>query len=185
MGLWGKIEDWMDTHHMEHSYVTYDKKGELLRIQCSGRNYCQGAHYLLSSAYNPSGTKKLKWVYRDGKGHQVNEKDKPLKHWKSYTAVILFKTVLKWDKNRLIHIWDGKTKPQLLFKRSKTAFKRAIDSNFKKSPYIESKYVDVSEADTINVPEDFLNYCIMIYESLIGWIEKWENDLKQGEQKDG
>jgi len=179
MSLWEKIEDWMDKHHMEHSYITYGKEGELLRIQSSGRNYCQGAHYLSSSAYNLSGTKKLTWKRIGDRGHQVNEKGKPVKTWKSYVAVILFKTIQKWKNKRMIHVWDGKTKPQLLFKRSKSAFKRAIDSNYKKSPYIQSKYVDVSEAESINVPKDFLEYCTMIYGSLLGWIEIWENDLKK------
>jgi len=182
MSVWEKIEDWMDKHHMEHSYVTYGKEGELLWIQCSGRDYCQGAHYLSSLAYNLSGTKKLTWKMIDGHGEQVNEDGRPYKTWKSYQAVILFKTELKWNGKRMIHVWDGVTKPQLLFKRTKSAFKRYIDSGRKKSPFIQSKYVDVSEANTIDVPEDFLNYCTMIYESLIGWIEKWKRESIETKQ---
>ncbi len=180
MALWEKIEDWMDKHHLEHSYVTYDKKGEVLWTPPSGRKYCEGAHYLSSSAYNLSGTKELTWKMIGDRGYQVNEKGKPVKTWKSYNAVILFKTVHKQNGNMMKYIWDGKTKPQLLFKRTKMMFKRAFDNNLKKSPFSESKYVDVSEVDILNVPEDFLWYSKMIYGVLLGCIEKWTKTAIKG-----
>lgn len=179
VALWKKIEDWCDRNGWEHCYAEYDSSGNLFHIQPGGREWCQGAHYTASEPYNMSGTKRLKWVFREGKGRIINEQDKEVKTWKTYTAIITFKMVDRAEYNRRIKVWPGREPPKLLFQRSIAAHKRCIESGYKKSPFIESEYVDAKDSDKIEVPKDFKEFMLFFYDMLLENIEKWKKEIEE------
>ena len=183
MSLWDRVEDWFDRYNWEHSYATVDIDGSLIHIQCSGRDWCQGAHYIQSGPYTRSGKTKLIWSFDGECGHFKHPNGKEVKHPSSYLAVILFSTIDAYDekKRRYTLKWDGKSSPRLFFRREIFAPQRCGESNYKKSPFISSKYIGDDKAETIGVPDDFLQTSRLGFRSLIDYIQS-QRTLKVGGQ---
>jgi len=168
--LWKKIEDWFDERVLdswEHCYTTFDTEGNLIHVQSSGRDYCQGAHYLQSGHYSWSGKTKLTWNYENGKGIISFPNGRITTRWSGYLAVILFKTKYTFDseKGRYRNLWDGKTLPILLFKRSRADKKQ---KNF----FSDSKFVPLDKTNQIAVPEDFIQIAKIYFNGLLGYIKE-------------
>lgn len=177
--LWNKIEDWFDNLHIDdwkHCYATLDENGNLVHVQSSGRDYCEGAHYMISGHYSFSGKTKLSWKFAESKGTRAYRgmltfpNGRETHRWSSYLAVILFKTksVFNNEKGRFQKIWDGETLPTLLFHRERA--NRNI-----KHPFTSSKYVSVNEVDKISVPDDFVKLAKLYYDLLIEFIKETKN----------
>ena len=173
---WEKIEDWFDNimiEKWEHCYACFDVEGKLWHVQSSGRNYCQGAHYLQSGYYSWGGKTKLDWRYDEElkKGILTFPNGLIAKRWAGYSAVILFRTKSKFDheRGRWTNIWDGKSSPLLLFKRER-ANKRRFEKGgrlFNHSPFVLG-----NEGTKIAVPDDFLHVANIYFDSLLDYLEK-------------
>lgn len=183
--IWEKVEDWFDNqilYKWEHCYATFDLEGKLIRVQSSGRDWCQGAHYLQSGHYSWSGKTKLAWSYDEEtkKGYLKFPNGRVAKRWVGYLAVILFRTKNSYDhkKEKWERIWDRMSLPELLFKRS-----RASKSRYEHGGrlFSDSLFVQKDETNHINVPEEFYHLAYIYFESLLQYIR---SDLQLQFRKD-